>query len=225
MIKAVIFDLDDTLYDEITYVESGFKKVSLYVESKYSISKEVFFNSLMNDLKENGRGNNFNNVLTNFNIYDEDLLYRLINIYQKHKPNIKLYPNVENLLIQIKSLYGKIGIITDGTMIMQKNKIECLGLEKYMNILIYTDEYGIECWKPCIFAFKKCLRELNIKGKEMVYVGDNPKKDFYGANKLNINTIRVLKGNYSKSVVNKEYDADFYINEIYELINVLKRIK
>lgn len=225
MIKAVIFDLDDTLYDEFTYVQSGFEKVSVYIENKYSVSKSDFFNSLINDLKRNGRGHTFNNVLTKFNIYDEGLVYKLVHIYQRHKPNIKLYSNAEELLIQIKKIGKKTGIITDGTSIMQKNKVESLGIKKYMDVLIYTDEYGIEYWKPNTFSFEKCLKEFSTKPKEMVYIGDNPKKDFYGANKLSINTIRILKGSYSNSVVKKEYDADFYINELDEVLKLINSIE
>ena len=66
----LIFDLDDTLYDEINYVKSGFKEVSIHIFKKFSINKIDSFEFMMNELNEKGRGKVFNALLEEYGIYD-----------------------------------------------------------------------------------------------------------------------------------------------------------
>ena len=71
-IKVIVFDLDDTLYDEIEYVKSCFKEVSNYFSYKFKIDKNLIYNYMIQDLETNGRGKIFDNMLENFKIYSKD---------------------------------------------------------------------------------------------------------------------------------------------------------
>ena len=71
-IKVIVFDLDDTLYDEIEYVKSCFKEVSNYFSYKFKIDKNLIYNYMIQDLETNGRGKIFDNMLENFKIYSKE---------------------------------------------------------------------------------------------------------------------------------------------------------
>lgn len=221
--KAVIFDLDDTLYPEIDYVKSGFKVVSKYVSKKINIECNQVFYKLL-ELFEQDRKNVFNRLLEPYDITNE-VIEECIKLYRNHYPDIKLNEEIGGLLQLLKENKFKIGIITDGRPEGQWNKIKALGLEKYCDYIIVTDELGgIEYRKPCEIPYKKMLQELGIQAQEAIYVGDNPAKDFITANKLGIFTIMFKnnKGLYSNLKMSNEYLAKTTVSEIIEIKELLR---
>ena len=67
----IVFDLDDTLYDEITYVRSSLFKVAVYLSEKYNIDKDIIYVDLNDVLEKKGRGNVFDIILSNYGIYSK----------------------------------------------------------------------------------------------------------------------------------------------------------
>lgn len=228
LVKALLFDLDGTLYEEKQFVSSGFNKVAEFVENKFKIDKDFFYKILIDIFNEGKRGNIFNIALERVNIiFDEDIIRSIVKIYREHNPNIELDKNIRSLLIKLRRIYS-LGIITDGYFKVQKKKVQALKLEELFDSIIYTDEYGKEYWKPNILGYKLALEELgDILPEETVYIGDNPHKDFIGAKKVGITTVRVLYRNreYSNVRLNKEYEADYEIRKLQEIIDVLKVLK
>lgn len=165
-VRGVIFDLDDTLYSEKDYVKSGFKAVSEYLGGGFEDTLQCFFDAgkpaIDELLRMTGRENEKKAVLE---------------IYRSHKPHIHLYDGVEELFQKLKRKGIKIGIITDGRPEGQRNKIRALGLD--IDDIIITDELGgIQFRKPCDIAFRILQTKWKLPMSEIVYVGDNPIKDF-----------------------------------------------
>ena len=88
MIKAIFFDLDDTLYNEIDYVMSGFKVVSSYISSQFDLSQKEVFKILKQDFKEGVRAKNFNLLIEKLDLNCDPLI--LVEMYRKHNPSISL---------------------------------------------------------------------------------------------------------------------------------------
>ena len=122
----IVFDLDEVLYDEKTYVISGFRTVSEFLEKDEAIPKKIIFEYLKRRLK-NCRERILNDLLDNFRIYSQKNLKKCISVYRTHTPKIKLYSDAKDCLKRLKNypLY----IVTDGNKIVQKNKIKALNLE------------------------------------------------------------------------------------------------
>jgi len=225
-IKALLFDLDDTLYDEKQFVKSGFIEVAEFVEDKLKIDKDFFYKILIDIFNGGSRGNIFNLALEKVNIVsDEDIISSMVKIYRGHNPNIRLEEDVKSLIIKLKEIYS-LGIVTDGYFKVQKKKVQVLKLEELFDSIIYTDEYGREYWKPNVFGYKLALERFQIVPGEAVYIGDNPYKDFIGAKKIGISTVRVKNQNreYSNVKLNKEYEADYEIKELHEILELLKKL-
>lgn len=223
-IRLVIFDLDDTLYSEKQYVLSGFKAVSLFVAEKYDINKEKFYQSLLETFERGIRGNNFDVVLKKFNLYKKQLVLELIKVYRMHKPKLKLYQEVLQVLKELKKNY-KLALLTDGYAKVQRKKVKALNIKRLFDIIVFSDDYGRKKWRPHTHTYNIILKKLNIKPQETVCVGDNPKKDFVGARKLGIHTIRVIRkdGEYANVRLHKDYEADYENNNLKVVQKILER--
>ena len=190
-IKGVIFDLDDTLYSEKEYVRSGFAAVSKYLGGGYEEKLWEYF--------ENGKPA-IDALLSE--VHRENEKAEALRVYREHKPNIHLYDGVLEIIKQLKDKGIKVGIITDGRPEGQRNKIEALGLD--VDDIIITDELGgVQFRKPCDIAFRIIQRKWRIPASELIYVGDNPIKDFQAPRQLGIKSIWIKNtdGLYSKSEV------------------------
>lgn len=219
MYKLIIFDLDDTLYYERDYVFEGFKNVALYLEKKYSLKFEEIYEKIKNIFYEEGRGQIFNLLCENLEINEN--IDRLVEVYRSTEPReIKLYDDAIYFINYLKEKDYKLGIITDGLASVQRKKLKSLGLYKLIDKIIVTDELGREFWKPSTKSYKDILEEFNIAGDEAIYIGDNPSKDFIGARKLGIRTIRIIReqGDHIKLVCTSEFEADYNIRLLTECI-------
>lgn len=222
MIKAFVFDLDDTLYNEIDYVKSGFFEVSKYLEKNYGIVDA--YNKLI-ILFEESRKNVYNRLLDAENIiYSDKDINILVDLYRNHNPKLVLSENVRHTLMLIKELGYKTGIITDGRVEGQWKKIKALGLEKYFDAIIVSDELGgVEYRKPDKRVFFEMANRLGIQTNEMVYIGDNPCKDFMISESLPILTIRLM--NTNSIYYNEQYKGNIkpkiLIDNISEVLNII----
>lgn len=222
MIKAVIFDLDDTLISEKQYILSGFNVVSNEISLRYGLYNEDVYEKMISCFEESAK-NVFNRVLDYFNIkYSKDEIVNLINIYRNHKPEIKFYDDVIPSINKLKKCGIKVGIITDGYKETQLRKIEALNCRKLFDEIVITDELGREFWKPHERAYRIIASRLNSKFDEMIYVGDNEQKDFKGANRLGILTIKIERENvvHSSTVTEEEKLAKYKIKKITDIFNI-----
>ena len=191
---VVCFDLDDTLYKEIDFVESGFRMIA---------ESEKRPDLLPNMMGWRARGDNVFFKL-NKTLGKETSIQEYLKIYRYHKPRIELSEGVEETLTELKNRGYVLGIITDGRGETQWKKIKALGLEKWFeddNIII-SEVFGSEKTDERNFRFF-IKRYPNC---EYIYVGDNPKKDFVVPNRLQWKTI-MLKDN-GKNIHNQDIEIE-----------------
>ncbi|WP_294156555.1 UDP-2,4-diacetamido-2,4,6-trideoxy-beta-L-altropyranose hydrolase [uncultured Clostridium sp.] len=220
-IKALIFDLDDTLYNEKEYVLCAFKNVALYLSAKYKINYTDIYNRTCMLLVEKGRGKIFDFLCREYGM-DENI-NTLVDIYRSTIPILRLYE--DSIFILKKAVENKIklGIITDGNSKVQWNKIKALKLEKYMNKIIVTDDYGKGYSKPDKKPYIDMINFLDVSADSCLYIGDNPAKDFIGAKELAIKTVRIIreKGENRYILKDKKHEADYVIRNLKELSNCI----
>lgn len=224
MIKCLIFDLDDTLYYEKTYVLEAFKEVCRYLSSKYGNNYNEVYKRCIEILSQYGRGKIFNILCEEYGFHEN--IKKLIEIYRNTKPKLKLYKKSNEIFDFAKKNNLKLAIITDGCSKVQWNKIKALRLEEIMDKIIVTDDYGKGYGKPHEKSYKEVINYLNLKSDECVYIGDNPNKDFIGAKKLGMKTIRIIheQGDHIDDEVNAEFDAELTVKDFSHIIIKLKSI-
>ncbi|MGL4452585.1 MAG: HAD family hydrolase [Sarcina sp.] len=217
MVKVIIFDLDDTLYNERTYVFAAFKNVANYISEKYGLDSEEIYKRIIKIFYEFGRGKIFNLICEEYKL-DENIK-DLVEIYRNTYPEgIELYEDAKEFIKNAKAKGYKLGIITDGMSKVQWNKIKALELEKCIDKIVVSDDLGRENWKPSIVPYKEILNYFEFEPKEAVYIGDNPNKDFIGARNLGLQTVRIIReeGDHMKTILGEEYEADRKINLLSE---------
>ncbi|TSJ41998.1 HAD family hydrolase [Fluviicola chungangensis] len=212
----IVTDLDDTLYPEIEFVYSGFREVSAYLSKTFGIDAEESFQIMLRELKSNGRGKVFDSVLEKHHINTTSNRKKCLSVYRSHKPELTLYPEAERFLKRFSG-HTKY-LVTDGNVRVQRNKIEALGLRSHFIKTIPTYQYGIAYSKPSTFCFEKILSWEGQKSPdELVYIGDNPKKDFVSLNKMGAKTIRVLTGEFGSMKASPGFDAQYTVNNLDEI--------
>ncbi len=189
--KAVLFDLDDTLYSEMEFVQSGFKRVANYLGSRYRLDENVLFARMVEILYKDGRGSVFDTLLRDFGMYEMERVMLLLYVYRSHRPAIQLYEDALPTLESLRGMGIQLGIITDGMASVQRRKVESLGLEGLVDVIVYTDEVGRDYWKPSVIPYLIAGDLLNVPLSESIYVGNDPTKDFLGANTLGMLTVQV----------------------------------
>ncbi|MHC4130916.1 MAG: HAD family hydrolase [Planctomycetota bacterium] len=227
MITTVVFDLDDTLYDEIDYCRSGFKAVAEHLANKCgSPLAQAIFESLWKQFTSGQRGKIFNLALEELDIsFDNQLITELVNVYRNHPPDIALPKESRDVLDMLREEFT-LALLTDGFLPAQKLKVQALGLEGYCTCIIYTEDLGRDAWKPSKAGFEKLIEELNIKPEMMVYIADNAKKDFSAPNKLGSSTIQLIRPLriHTETSNESQSKADYVIHQIRELPQLLENL-
>lgn len=192
MIKAVIFDIDNTLYDFDSVHIKAMNKVKVYVEKTFGISSDEFENRLskaqskmvdrlgkdsaathsriirFQEALEELSDKNMQSALTMCNLYWDTLL----DIMEPEK-------GIEDFIKALINKGIKIGVGSNMTSHMQFEKLEKLGLLKHIDRVITSESAGAE--KPSDKFFKLCVEKMGCKPEECLFIGDNIKYDVEGA--------------------------------------------
>ncbi len=187
---TVLFDLDDTLYNEIDYVRGGFEAVA-----KQLPAVAQCYEKLMSAFQQ--RLPAIDAVLRSENLFSDALKERCLAAYREHVPRLRLNAGAEELLCALRRQGKKIGVITDGRPLSQRLKIRELGLDQWVHEVIVTDELaGVSgkvghFRKPNDIAFRVMLLRLRAAGYSTVYVADNPAKDFHPCRTVGIDGVHL----------------------------------
>ncbi len=197
MIKAVVFDLDDTLIAERDYARSGYRHIAGVMGRKLGLPAEQVF-GLLTELASASPLRLFDRLLERLGMpYESKDIREMVDEYRNHKPDIAYYDDVLPCLAKLRENGVRIGIITDGYACAQRRKLEALRAEEQMDHIVVTDELGGKAyWKPHPQPFETMRDRLGVQFGEMMYVGDNPEKDFYIGSLFPITTVRINRDGY-----------------------------
>jgi putative hydrolase of the HAD superfamily len=225
--RAIVFDLDDTLYPERDYVLSGFRAVAAWVEPNLGIAAEQGFAEMQALLDQGVRGEIFNRWLERHGLLDDARVARLVELYRQHEPEISPFPEVASLLNSLRTRYC-LGLVTDGYGEVQQRKLAALNLAGYFDAVVFADEWGRGAWKPSPVPFYAVLERLgHLSPAESVYVADNPAKDFLGARRVGMATVWVRRptGFYAnQEPADLEHQPDIRVTSLDELSPALRRL-
>lgn len=174
-----VFDLDDTLYPEKDYVLSGMKAVCSEVEQLCGVKIfDKILSAYAQDTTIDWLG-----LVCRLAGLPPSLKTSLLWVYRLHLPDLKLEPDIERFLLELRSNCRGIAVLTDGRCVSQYNKITALGLRHL--VVGISEIIGSE--KPNLEGFYWI--QNRILADHYIYVGDNPYKDFKGCKELGWTTI------------------------------------
>lgn len=189
-IRAVVFDLDGTLYRERDYVRSGYRAASRALRRRTGRG-DAFEQWLWQRFVSGRSAGAFDALSRRFRLrLSRSDIADLVNVYRNHLPTLRPCRGVPELLTRLRRKRRKIGLISDGFLPAQRLKFEALGLERMFDAVVFTESLGRDAWKPSPRAFERVRRMLGVAHAACAYVGDNPAKDFVAPNALGWLTVR-----------------------------------
>lgn len=214
--QTFVFDLDDTLYLERDFAQSGFHALANHFGER--IAGERFASHCLELLSQGARGNIFNLALSHCGIEaSSELITQLVEVYRSHIPKLTFCPDTQRLLDRMP--YCHTGLITDGPEQTQRAKISALGLDNVIDTIIATGQWGKEYFKPHPRAYEHIEQVTSRTGQELVYIADNGAKDFVTPRKMGWQTVQILREGrvHSGKPTNPAYEADCVITSFDEL--------
>jgi len=193
---VIVFDLDDTLYNEMDYLRSAYISIAKNLDQE---NWRFLFSKMFSLFRS--KEDVFEFVSKKYGFEKSEL----IATYRNHKPELQLFDGVISVINRIKEKSGKIGIITDGRKTTQRVKLDALGITSLVDKIIISEEVGSE--KPEERNY--LLIEEAFPNHSYLYMADNLRKDFISPNKLGWNSIGLADNG-----LNMHYDGHLYDNEI-----------
>jgi putative hydrolase of the HAD superfamily len=196
MIKAVFFDIDDTLYDT-----SGFAKLArkaalnAMIDAGLPLSHEDAYTLLREIIKE--KGSNYNkhlNVLTKRVFGEEKPLLIAIGMITYHNVKfalLRLFPETMSALIHLKSKGYHLGVISNGLTIKQYEKLVRLGLHHFFDSVVTSEEARVE--KPDPEIFDLAMKRMGCKAENSVMIGNSFNDDILGAINAGMSAVYLTK--------------------------------
>jgi putative hydrolase of the HAD superfamily len=210
--KAILFDLDDTLYDR----KYAIQKLSEELYNAYSIkASRPDFCARFVELDNNGYSNRLENIKIlrrEFGLILDEASYQKL-FHESMIRNSQICKNGYELLHSLKSNGIKTGIITNGQSKLQRGKIDRLNIENLLDCIVISEEVGFK--KPDSRIFEHALCEIGCAAKECIFVGDNYEIDFQGCSKVGM---RGLLYNPDRKTINKLCDT---LHDLQEVLNVV----
>ncbi|WP_417860962.1 HAD family hydrolase [Winogradskyella sediminis] len=176
---VVVFDLDDTLYNELDFLKSAYRSIAKFLDLD---NWKPLYSKMFSLYR--CKINVFKTLAESHNIE----LSVLVDLYRNHQPEIELFEGVLDIFEAIKSKGGNIAIITDGRSKTQRAKLKSLGILNYLDFIVISEEIGTE--KPDLANFKAI--EQALSGVQYYYIADNLKKDFIAPNTLGWKSVALI---------------------------------
>ncbi|MHA1124926.1 MAG: TIGR02253 family HAD-type hydrolase [Candidatus Heimdallarchaeota archaeon] len=223
--KAVLFDIDDTLFNSSLMSTSARKNaVRALRRAGVEIEEDKGYSILSKIVKKYG-----SNYGEHFNRFLEELGYQphpklianaVVAYHSEKQALLRPFPDVVlTLLILMKEL--KIGVVSDGIQEKQWEKLIYLGLQHFFESVVINEKKTNQ--KPGTYGFQKALNELGIEDpSEVIYVGNSLDRDIVGANRMGL--VSVLYDPKNKVDIEKlagEEKPDYTIKRISEITKIV----
>lgn len=187
MPAAVVFDLDYTLAVPDRDRETILTDATAAADAP-SLSRDAYLEAHSRHLTGESREPIFEELLEPYETSADPeavaAAYR-----QTIADSLRPLPGVESMLEELRSEY-RLGLLTNGPIRAQRDKLETLGWESAFDAALVTGE--LEAGKPDPRAFEAILDALGVGPEDAVYVGDDIDADIEGASRANMDSVQVL---------------------------------
>ncbi|HEX2787694.1 MAG TPA: HAD family hydrolase [Ignavibacteria bacterium] len=225
-IKAVVFDVDGTLYNEtklrryvlwMIFVNFLKSPIRTYKYLKIVLSYRKFHEHLRFDAKTKNKFKAQVQITADKFGMNYDDVYKIINEWIHIKPlpfiSKSKYKDLDSVIAWLKKNNFRIGLLSDYPCM---RKAEALGIKDDMDLIKCSTDEDIDFLKPSSLGFTRVAQILNLQPQEIAYVGDRSHIDMVGA--IDANFVPVL-------LHKKESSDKFYtINTLSELIPLIEKL-
>ncbi len=221
MIKAVIFDLDNTLIDFLRMKKlSCDAAVSAMIGAGLNADKEKATKELFDLYNQYGMEDKviFQRLLEKLaGEVNYEILASGIVAYRRVRASfLEPYPNVGKVLYELKRKSIKLAIVSDAPRLKAWIRLVSMKINHYFDLVVTFDD--TKEFKPSNKPFMVVFDKMGLKPHECLMVGDWPERDIKGAKQLGMLTCFAKYGNPEASAP----EADYEINDIKELLEIVE---
>ena len=225
MYKGLLLDIDNTLYPYKNSHDVGLNAAFSLIESQFGVERASIKKAFLKARKEVHITLSETAASHNRMLYFQKMLERLdlsstsftLEVYEAYWGNflneMTAFDGVYKMLEKYKN---RICLVTDLTAHIQHRKIKKLKLDKYVDLVVTSEEAGHEKPHPSIFNLS--LEKLKCSKDEVCMIGDSFKKDILGASRLGIQSIWL-----NSSGSTEEHNSPL-INEVNSFEKILKLV-
>jgi HAD superfamily hydrolase (TIGR01549 family) len=220
-LRAVLFDLDDTLVPQAPWLAGCLEAVVARAqELDPGIDIEGFRRALAREVAGgSARGGLIDRALAA--VGSALPVGPLVAAFRAYRaPRLVPFPGVEDLLERLAARFS-LGIVSDGDPGIQRAKLAASGLADRFAVVVLADELGRSRRKPHPAPYRLALARLGVLPGETVFVGDRPETDLVGAAALGLGTIRVRQGEHAASP--DQVPPDGQVEQVAEVEHLLAR--
>ena len=220
MIKAIIFDLDNTLIDFMKMKRIACEQaIDAMIDAGLELNKKEALEELYKIYFKEGLEDPviFQKFLkkTTGDIDFRKLAHGIVAYREARTGFLKPYPGTKRTLLALKEKGLTLAIVSDAPKLKAWMRLVNMGIEDLFDIVVAYEDTGRR--KPSTLPFKYAITKLNLNPEECLMVGDMPHRDMKGAKKLGIKTCFAKYGFEGETKI----ETDYTINNIDELINLI----
>ncbi len=224
MVKAVVFDVDNTLVDFMKMKDAAVAAaIDAMIDAGLDLTHEQAHKRIYEIYSE--RGIEFQQVFDEFlksvlGYIDYRILANGILAYRRGREGVLVaYPHVRMALLRLVRNGLALGVVSDAPKLQAWMRLCSLGVDEFFDVVVTFDDTGRR--KPAPEPFQKALELLGVAPHEAVMVGDWAERDIVGAKTIGMYTVFAR---YGDTFGTQHSGADFEIGDILELIPVIERL-
>lgn len=220
-LKAILFDMDNTLFDFIAAKLGACREILSYIGKENGDTAgepSEFFRYFLRGIYGFEDYENIRDYMQERNLFTAQGYRECCEIYEREKlQNLELYPAVMDTLDKLRELGLKLVIITDADRHHALARLTKVGLLKYFDLLVTADMTGTKKPDPAHFLF--ALEALGTKPGEALVVGDSIKRDIVPARKLGLRTAYASYGDWRPGEETDQF-FDFRLSTFSDLLEI-----
>jgi len=192
--RAIVFDLDETLYRERRFALGGYRAVARLVSDGSGLAESHVFGLLALALRQGRRARAFQELADRYGLPTSSIP-TWVRAYRTHHPDLRLQAPVRRTLEALRGRWLT-GVLTNGLPAVQASKVKALGIDGLVDTVVYADSFG--GGKPSPQAFLEVLSRLGADPANSVFAGDDPVRDIEGARAVGMRTVLVRRGSQNE---------------------------
>ena len=224
MIRAIIFDLDNTLLDFVKMKQFAVKaSIRAMNEAGLNVDEESGYKDVMELYMTTGWENQlvFDDYLkqTTGEVSNKILAAGVVAYRRAREATLLVYPNVNKTLIELLKAQIRLAVVSDAPSREAWMRLYYLNLHPVFAPVLTFDDTGAR--KPSPKPFKLALERMNVGPDEALMIGDWPDRDVVGAKQIGMKTIFAR---YGDTFGTNDSGADWDVNDIYEVVGIIKEL-
>jgi putative hydrolase of the HAD superfamily len=221
-LKAVLFDMDNTLFDFVAVKLIACREILSYLgEEDENLRKDPaeLFSYFLRGTYGFEDYENIRDYMQERKLFTEHAYKQCCEIYDREKlQNLELYPGVRETLEEMTELGIRLAVITDADRCHARARLTRVELLDSFELLVSADMTGTKKPDPAHFLF--ALEALGLNPEESLVVGDSIKRDMAPARRLGLKTAYASYGDW-RPAEEIEKCFDFQLNTFQDLIGYI----